>query len=52
MAKISGIHASIDARLKQAVRTHGLNIDKAAARVLGDAVLSAWHYGMGPAPSF
>lgn len=50
MAKISGIHASIDARLKQAVRTHGLNIDKAAARVLGDAVLSAWHFGMGPAP--
>lgn len=50
MAKISGIHASIDARLKKAVNAHGLNIDKAAARVLGDAVLSVWHYGMGPAP--
>jgi len=50
MAKISGIHASIDARLKAAVKQHGLNIDKAAARVLGDAILSVWHYGMGPAP--
>lgn len=50
MAKISGIHASIDARLKKAVNAHGLNIDKAAARVLGDAVLSVWHYGMGPVP--
>ena len=50
MAKISGIHASIDARLKAAVKQHGLNIDKAAARVLGDAVLAVWHYGMGPAP--
>ncbi|PZU78215.1 MAG: hypothetical protein DI546_04445 [Rhizobium sp.] len=50
MAKISGIHASIDARLKAAVKKHDLNIDKAAARVLGDAVLSVWHYGMGPAP--
>ncbi|MCZ7885379.1 nucleotidyl transferase AbiEii/AbiGii toxin family protein [Agrobacterium salinitolerans] len=50
MAKISGIHESIDARLKKAVRKHGLSIDKAAGRVLGDAVLSVWHYGMGPAP--
>ncbi|MBM7324131.1 nucleotidyl transferase AbiEii/AbiGii toxin family protein [Agrobacterium sp. S2] len=50
MAKISGIHESMDARLKKAVRLHGLTIDKAAARVLGDAVLSVWHYGMGPAP--
>lgn len=50
MAKISGIHESMDARLKQAVRKHGLSIDKAAGRVLGDAVLSVWHYGMGPAP--
>ncbi|WP_167497092.1 nucleotidyl transferase AbiEii/AbiGii toxin family protein [Agrobacterium pusense] len=40
----------MDARLKKAVRLHGLTIDKAAARVLGDAVLSVWHYGMGPAP--
>ncbi len=50
MAKVSGIHESIDRRLKTAVKKHGLNIDKAAARVLGDAVLSVWHYGMGPAP--
>ncbi|MBP2235238.1 hypothetical protein J2Z31_001730 [Sinorhizobium kostiense] len=50
MAKISGIHESLDARLKRAVKAHGLNIDKAAARVLGDAILSVWHYGMGPAP--
>lgn len=50
MAKVSGIHESMDARLKQAVRKHGLNVDKAAARVLGDAILSVWHYGMGPAP--
>lgn len=50
MAKVSGIHESMDTRLKQAVRKHGLSIDKAAARLLGDAVLSTWHYGMGPAP--
>lgn len=50
MAKVSGIHESIDRRLKVAVKKHGLNIDKAAARILGDAVLSVWHYGMGPAP--
>lgn len=50
MAKVFGIHESIDRRLKTAVKKHGLNIDKAAARVLGDAVLSVWHYGMGPAP--
>lgn len=50
MAKVSGIHESLDTRFKKAVKTHGLNIDKAAARVLGDAVLSVWHYRMGPAP--
>ncbi len=50
MAKISGIHESMGSRLKQAVRKHGLSIDRAAARVLGDAVLAYWHYGMGPAP--
>lgn len=50
MARISGIHESIDRRLKTAVKAHGLDIDKAAARILGDAVLSVWHYGLGPAP--
>ncbi|WP_018858488.1 nucleotidyl transferase AbiEii/AbiGii toxin family protein [Rhizobium sp. 42MFCr.1] len=50
MAKISGIHESLDGKLKKAVKTHGLNVDKAAARVLGDAILSVWAYGMGPAP--
>lgn len=49
MARVSGIFESIDRKLKTAVTKHGLNIDKAAARVLGDAVLSVWHYGMGPA---
>lgn len=50
MARVSGIFESIDRKLKQAVTAHGLNIDKAAARVLGDAICATWHYGMGPAP--
>lgn len=50
MAKVSGTHESIDRRLKTAVKKHHLSVDKAAARILGDAVLSVWHYGMGPAP--
>ncbi|MBB3314601.1 hypothetical protein FHT77_000443 [Rhizobium sp. BK181] len=50
MTKISGIHESMDTRLKKSVRARGLHVDKAAARVLGDVILSVWHYGMGPAP--
>ncbi|AWM24085.1 hypothetical protein [Sinorhizobium fredii] len=40
MARISDVFESIDTRLKKAVRLHGLDIDKAGARVLGDTVLS------------
>lgn len=50
MARVSGIFESIDTRLKKAVRLHRLDIDKAASRVLGDAILSVWNHGMGPAP--
>ncbi|MDQ0318987.1 hypothetical protein QO002_001125 [Pararhizobium capsulatum DSM 1112] len=50
MARVSGVFESIDSKLKKAVRLNGLDIEKAAARVLGDAILSVWRYGMGPAP--
>lgn len=50
MAKVTGIAASLDVRLKDTVRAHRLNIDDLAGRTLADGILRYWHQGMGQSP--
>jgi hypothetical protein len=50
MAKVSGIAASLDGRLKATVRAHGIEINDLAGRTLAEGVLRYWHHGMGPSP--
>lgn len=50
MAKVSGIAASLDVRLKHTVKVYGLDIDALAGRTLAEAVLRYWHLGMGQSP--
>lgn len=50
MTKVSGIAASLDIRLKNAVKAYGLNINDLAGRTLTEGFLRYWHVGMGQAP--
>lgn len=50
MAKVTGIAASLDLRLKDTVRAHRLNIDDLAGRTLAEGILRYWHQGMGQSP--
>lgn len=50
MAKVSGIAASLDGRLKATVRAHGLTINDLAGRTLAEGILRHWHHGMGQSP--
>lgn len=50
MAKVTGIAASLDVRLKDTVRAHCLNIDDLAGRTLAEGILRHWHQGMGQSP--
>ncbi|MFN3506636.1 MAG: nucleotidyl transferase AbiEii/AbiGii toxin family protein [Allorhizobium sp.] len=50
MAKVTGIAASLDVRLKDTVRAHRLNIDDLAGRTLAEGIIRYWHQGMGQSP--
>lgn len=50
MAKVTGIAASLDGRLKATVRAHGIEINDLASRTLAEGILRHWHHGMGPSP--
>lgn len=50
MEKLSEIAQSLDARLKIAATTHGLDLEKLAGRTLVEGILRYWAQGMGPAP--
>lgn len=50
MAKVSGIAASLDGRLKATVRAHGIEINDLAGRTLAEGILRHWHQGMGQSP--
>lgn len=50
MAKVTGIAASLDGRLKGSVCAHGVEINALAGRTLAEGILRHWHHGMGPSP--